>query len=296
MKIISSVPVTPARLIASNVPETDAPAWSAGSYTAGQQVIFNHRVYEALSTTTAQPDVGAVAVPPSWIDLGADNRYRMFDVIVGSLTERTGTIEVTIRPGVLVNALAFFGLVGGTLNVVVTDPVDGEVYNRTEILQDNSGIVDWYAYFFDPIIQRTDLVLLDLPSYGSADIEITVDAGAGPAACGEAVIGYRQNLGVSNFGTSVSILDYSRKNRDDFGNATVVERNFSKRAEYDVTVETKLVSMVQRALAAIRATPSVFIGDEGREETIVFGFYRQFNIVLSNPSISDCTIEVEGLV
>lgn len=296
MKIISSVPVTPARLIASNVPETDAPAWAAGSYTAGQQVIFNHRVYEALTTTTAQPDVGALAVPPSWLDMGADNRYRMFDVIVGSSTERTGTIEVTIRPGVLVNALAFFGLVGGTLNVVVTDPVDGEVYNRTEILQDNSGIIDWYAYFFDPIIQRTDLVLLDLPSYGSADIEITVDAGAGPAACGEAVLGYRQNLGVSNFGTSVSIQDYSRKNRDDFGNATVVERNFSKRAEYDVTVETKLVSMVQRALAAIRATPSVFIGDEGREETIVFGFYRQFNIVLSNPSISDCTIEVEGLV
>jgi uncharacterized protein (DUF2141 family) len=52
---------------------------------------------------------------------------------------------------------------------------------------------------------------------------------------------------------------------------------------------------VQKALADIRTTPTVFIGDPNRPETIVYGFYRNFNIVLSTPSISDCTIEVEGL-
>jgi hypothetical protein len=53
---------------------------------------------------------------------------------------------------------------------------------------------------------------------------------------------------------------------------------------------------VQKALADIRTTPTVFIGDEDRAETIVYGFYRGFNIVISTPSISDCSIEVEGLI
>jgi len=30
-------------------------------------------------------------------------------------------------------------------------------------------------------------------------------------------------------------------------------------------------------------------------ETIVYGYYRDFDIVLSNPSLSNGTIEVEGL-
>jgi hypothetical protein len=53
---------------------------------------------------------------------------------------------------------------------------------------------------------------------------------------------------------------------------------------------------VQKVLADIRTTATVFVGDPNRPETVVYGFYKQFNIVLSTPSISDCSIEVEGLV
>jgi hypothetical protein len=57
-----------------------------------------------------------------------------------------------------------------------------------------------------------------------------------------------------------------------------------------------LVSAVQKLLADIRTTPTVFIGEDDKPETVVYGFYKQFNIVISTPSISDCSIEVEGLV
>jgi hypothetical protein len=123
-----------------------------------------------------------------------------------------------------------------------------------------------------------------------------VDAGVSDAKIGELVIGKQRTIGVSNFGTSVSIIDYSVKSTDDFGNTVITTRAYSKRADYDVTVETAAVAAVQKALADIRTTPTVFIGDEDRPETVVYGFYKQFNIVLSTPSISDCSIEVEGLV
>lgn len=297
MLIIQPVPVTPAMLTATNVPANDAPDWTAGTYTLGQKRIYERRLYEVIvASTTSRPDIGAAADPPSWLDLGAINRFKMFDEIISTETVNPLTIDVDITPGTIVNGAAFFGLSGNSITLTITDPLEGEVYTQTRSLQDNTLIVDWYAYFFEDIAFLSDMVFLDLPSYGSATINALIDGGAGDAKCGEVVIGKQRNLGVTNFGTSVSIIDYSVKNTDEFGNTIITTRAFSKRADYDVTVNTSAVSSVQKALADIRTTATVFVGDENRPETVVYGFYRQFNIVLSTPSISDCSLEVEGLV
>jgi hypothetical protein len=297
MIIIQPVPVTAAMLTASNVPETDAPLWTAGTYTLGQQRIYNHRVYEVIiASTTAQPDVGAAAIPPSWLDLGATNRFKMFDQIISTQTVYAAEIDVDITPAAIINAAAFFGLSGNSITLTLTDPIEGVVFTETRSLQDNTIIIDWYTYFFEEISFLPDTVFLGLPAYGTATLTAYVDGGAGDAKIGEVVIGKQRTLGVTNFGTSVSIIDYSVKSTDDFGNTVITTRAYSKRADYDVTVETNAVAAVQKALADIRTTPTVFIGDEDRPETVVYGFYKQFNIVLSTPSISDCSIEVEGLV
>lgn len=297
MIIIQPVPVTAAMLTASNVPETDAPLWTAGTYTLGQQRIYDHRVYEVIvASTTAQPDVGAAATPPSWLDLGATNRFKMFDQIISTQTVYAAEIDVDITPASIINAAAFFGLSGNSITLTVTDPTDGVVFTETRSLQDNTIIIDWYSYFFEQISFLPDTVFLGLPAYGAATLTAYVDGGPGDAKVGEVVLGKQRTLGVTNFGTSVSIIDYSVKATDDFGNTIITTRAYSKRADYDVTVETSFVAAVQKALADIRTTPTVFIGDEDKPETVVYGFYKQFNIVLSTPSISDCSIEVEGLV
>lgn len=297
MIIIQPVPITATMLTASNVPETDAPAWTAGTYTLGTKRIYDHRVYEVIvASTTARPDVGALATPPSWLDLGATNRFKMFDQIISTQTVNSVEIDVDITPAAIVNSAAFFGLLGNSITVTMTDPIEGVVYTETRSLQDNTLIIDWYPYFFEEIAYLPDMVFLNLPAYGSATLTAVIDGGAGDAKVGEVVIGKQRSLGVTNFGTSVSILDYSVKSTDDFGNTIIVQRAYSKRADYDVTVNTSSVAAVQKALADIRTTPTVFVGDQNRPETVVYGFYKQFNIVLSTPSISDCSIEVEGLV
>lgn len=297
MIIIQPVPITAAMLTASNVPETDAPVWTAGTYTLGQQRIYDHHVYEVIvASTTDRPDIGAGLATPTWLDLGATNRFKMFDQIISTETVNTTEIDVDITPGSIINGAAFFGLSGNSITLTMTDPVDGVVFTETRSLQDNTSIIDWYSYFFEDIAFLSDMVFLGLPAYGSAVITAYVDGGTGDAKVGEVVIGKQRKLGATNFGTSVSIQDYSIKGRDDFGNTIIVQRAFSKRADYDVTVETASVAAVQKALADIRTTPTVYIGDENRPETVVYGFFRNFNIVLSTPSISDCSIEVEGLV
>lgn len=297
MRIVTPQPITPAVLTASNVTITET-IWTAGTYATGVQRYEGTTLYEVIASpsTTDQPSVGAAKTVPTWKVIGAINRYKMFDNVISTQTSRTGTIVVTVLPAQVTNAVAFFGLVGNTINVTMTDPIEGSVYNQTKSLQDNTFITDWYAYFFEGFYQKEDAVFADLPSYTNASITVTIDAGASTAKCGEMVMGRQQTLGVSNFGTSVSIQDYSIKTTDDFGNVVIQQRGFAKRADYDVTVETPLVSAVQKLLADIRTTPTVFIGEDDKPETVVYGFYKQFNIVISTPSISDCSIEVEGLV
>lgn len=297
MRIVTPQPITPTVLTASNVTITET-IWTAGTYTTGTQRYEGTTLYEVIASpsTTDQPSVGVALAVPTWKVIGAINRYKMFDNVISTQTSRTGTIVVTVLPAQVTNAVAFFGLVGNTINVTMTDPIEGSVYNQTKSLQDNTFITDWYAYFFEGFYQKEDAVFADLPSYTNASITVTIDAGASTAKCGEMVMGRQQTLGVSNFGTSVSIQDYSIKTTDDFGNVVIQQRGFAKRADYDVTVETPLVSAVQKLLADIRTTPTVFIGEDDKPETVVYGFYKQFNIVISTPSISDCSIEVEGLV
>lgn len=295
MRIIKPVDVTPAILTSSNVPETDYAAWDvATAYAVGDEVTHNHRNYEALADHTGANPETDTSDPPKWLDLGANNRWRMFDDKVGSLTEQAGSIAVELQPGVVINSVALFNLLGRSATVTLTDPSEGIVYQRTVSLVD-AGVSDWYEWFFLPIGRQTDFVLLDLPAYGTATLSVTIDNASDTAAVGHLVMGRHAELGVAVYGSGVGITDYSRKDKDTFGNSIVVERSFSKRAEFDVVVETPQIGRVQRLLASLRAQPVVWIGAEGYESTFLFGYYRDFQISISGPSVSDAYITVEGL-
>lgn len=295
MRIIRPVEITPAILTTSSAPETDYAAWDvATAYAVGERAMYSHRNYEALVAHTGANPETDTSDPPKWLDLGANNRWRMFDDRVGSLTEQAGSIAVSLTPGEAINALALFSLLGRSLSVTLTDSTEGVVYQCDLSLVD-AGVGDWYEWFFAPIGRQSDAVLTDLPAYVGASLSVTVENNTETAACGHLVMGRQADIGVALYGTSVGITDYSRKETDQFGNALVVERAFSKRAEFDVAIETPRVSAVQRLLAAIRSRPVVWIGAQGYESTVLFGYYRDFQISISGPTVSDATITVEGL-
>ncbi|VVP90021.1 hypothetical protein PS918_03142 [Pseudomonas fluorescens] len=298
MQFIRPIVVTPAKLISSNVPETDNPAWSpTATYAIGNKVTLDRRNYEALAAIAAGVKPGAEIVdkdhPAKWLDVGAINRWKMFDEIVGTATANPESVSVTIKPGSAVNSLALFNVQGQSATITMTDPVDGLIYSRTVRLIEPVG--SWYDYFFADVDSRTSFVILDMPTYGSAIITVTVTSGS-IASIGALVIGKLAPVGVTTYGAKVGLDDYSRKERDKFGNLVVVEGAFSDTGDFPVIVDTDQVSKVRKMLIDVRAKPVVWIGEETYEATIIYGFFKSLDMIYSGPSVSDCQLSIEGLI
>ena len=285
-------------LTATNVAEESTyTLWTASTRTLGERRYYGHLVYEVIvASTTDRPDTGAALATPSWAEVQPTNRWAMFDSAISTQTVNSASIVVGLTPAAIINGVAAFGLVGVTFRVVMVDPTAGTVYDQTIDLLDTSSVIDWYTYFFEDIQYREDVTLLDLPSYPSAVTTVTIANGTSDAKCGALVGGRQRDLGVAVFGTSVRIKSYSVKTTDDFGNVSITPRAYAKLADYDVTVRTDRIYIVQRQLADIRDTVTVFVGDEDRDETVIMGFLTDFNIVLSGPVQSQMTLQVEGLV
>ena len=298
MRVIKSVVTTDTILTSSNIPEDEYPAWVSGtSYTALDKVIYEHKIYERIVTGagTTTPNLDQV----NWLDSGYTNRYRMFDNIISSVSSQMGGIEFTLTPNQVINGIALLNVNASTVRVVMNDPIEGVVYDRTKELRSSSNVTDYYSYFFAPLINLGNLdtaIFLDLPNKPTATITVYVSSGVGLVEVGEVVYGIQSIIGRTNYGTGIGITSYSRKDTDEFGKVTVVKRKNSKYADYDIDIDNTNLAFVQRLFQDIDSVPCVFIGNPEMEELIVYGFYKDFKATISFPTVSKCTLRVEGLV
>ena len=298
MRVIKSVVTTDTILTSSNIPEDEYPAWVSGaSYTALGKVIYQHKIYERIVTGagTTPPDLDQI----NWLDSGYTNRYRMFDNIISSVSSRTGGIEFTLTPNQVINGIALLNVNASAVRVVMNDPIEGVVYDRTKELRSPINVTDYYSYFFDPLNNLGDLdtaIFLDLPNKPTATITVYVSSGVGLVEVGEVVYGAQSIVGRTNYGTAIGITSYSRKDTDEFGKVTVIKRKNSKYADYDIDIDNTNLAFVQRLFQDIDSVPCVFIGNPEMEELIVYGFYKDFKATISFPTVSKCTLRVEGLV
>lgn len=297
MRVIKSIDTTDAILTSSNIAEDEHPKWvSAASYTALTRVIYQHKIYEAIIThngITTTPDLDLTR----WSTISYTNRYKMFDNIISNSSSRIGGIEFKLTPNQAIDSIAFLNVNAANVRVVMTDPVLGIVYDRTQILSSIDDTTDYFSYFFAPVgANKNTALFLDLPSYPTASVTAYISSGTALVEVGEVVYGTQTVIGRTTYGTSIGIKSYSRKEVDEFGNVTVVKRKNSKFAEYELDIDNYKLAEVQRFFADIDSVPSVFIGNPEMDELTVFGFYNDFKATISFPTVSKCSLRVEGLI
>lgn len=298
MKVINPTTIQEAMLISSTATEAYASWSSSTTYAINAIVVYNTRLYKSLQNSNLNKlpnEVGSLW----WTDIGPSNKFAMFDEQVNTVTTVTGDIVVTIAPG-LIDSIYIGNVSGQTINVVVRDGLAGPIiYEQTQSLAGET-VFDWYQYFFyDPLVTRTQVVFTNIPLYESAHVTITIDNGLSNARCGICVLGRIKEIGNVEYGASTGIIDYSRKETDEFGETTFVRRNFSKRLDAKVWLKTTNYNRVQRLLYDLRAKPVVWVGSNDplyEEALIVYGFYRDFTTEISYPTLVYCNLQIEGLI
>jgi len=172
---------------------------------------------------------------------------------------------------------------------------DDVFFDEIYSLVSADGITNWYDYFFNEVVIGDDLVVTNVPPYADPKILVQVISKGSTAAIGSLVLGQLRDIGATELGPRLGIQDYSRKEADDFGNYTVVERAFSKRGNFTVIVPSTSVDALARLFSQYRATPVVWIGSDTYSSTFMFGFYRSFELEIAYPTEAICTLEIEGL-
>ena len=271
MRLLQPVDVMPSMLIATNVPETDYPEWSAGTpYALGARVIkaATHRIYESAVAGNIGHD--PVALSGQWIDLAPTNRWAMFDQALGTATERAGSVAFTLYGLGDINALALLDVTASSVRV----QADG--YDRTAVPTSSPGMVTY----------------LDIPTAGGPVI-ITA-TGSGIVSIGTLLIGNLVGLGITEASPTATIADFSRKDTDEFGEVSVVERAWAKRMGVRALIDTDALDVVVGRIATVRAVPSLWIADEGLEAVTIYGFFKDFSVEVSE-GVSLLSLSIEGL-
>lgn len=301
MQIIKAAAITEDNFVSSDIPEVmdDYPEWDeTASYVIGQMVSVTthlgngvHNCYEAAWSTgniNKYPPNNLSGTPPIyWTYLFKTNRWLLFDNIVapqravGVADGETGigSMQVSILPGDI-DTVALMNLDATSVEIVLTDPDDGVVYSETK-----TPALPAYC----------NAIYSDLPSYPNATLSVTMTNTNGDAACGELIVGKIATLGKAKYGVNVGINDYSTKEIDTFGNFSIIERMYSRRLDVDFFTEMNVHGGVMSLLEKYRATPLVWIISTDYDATVVYGFYRNAEMTLSNPSYADGSVSIEGL-
>jgi hypothetical protein len=280
-----------------------------------------HRLYEAIvgNTNKFPPDnLGA-----EWIDIGATNRWRAFDLGVQSQTVADVAGDGIIYKFLvnsLATAMALFNLSAGRVRVVVSEPGDeltilvdgdgdalidddgnviciGAFYDQTFDLLDSGVLTDWFSYFFAETETKSQLLIRGIPAFSGSTMIVEIKGGAEPAV-GEIAVGKEQLIGKLTTRGEIRALDFSRVDEDPFGNISILRRGSAKRIEYPVAWPAADNTRIDNILDDIRSQPAVFYSDDGDDGLgfFTYGFYQTYDISVISRSISFATIEVRSLI
>ena len=238
---------------------------------------------------------------PWWMEFPAEsNLLSMFDPRLETLTESSGELVIGLRPAHPFDALAIFGLTASSVTVVMSNSL-GAIFERTYDLA-------YQPQLFPSCRYRDRLVVDGIPPYDPAtnpaaeplrlvfrgvkgESGVPMDA----IRVGFVCMGVRQLIGLPCYGTTVNISDYSRKERDVFGLPVLKQDAYSYTVEYIFESSYDDLYRIKQLISEYRATPVGWIGVSDREETCVFGLYKDFNVPIQYHGVNTGTLEVVGM-
>lgn len=277
MLIIERIPITLSMIAASNATAAgDPPAYNAGTTyaldTEAAPVLVTDVAAQLVYRSRQAGNTGHTpATSPDWWELvRSANKTAMFDERVASQTTNADSIAVTVVPGQNVNAAVVLNSDADSVQLTVTDPVDGLVFDETQTLIED--VTDYDEFCFAPVVYRRKALFLNLPPYPDASISITLARPGNTAACGVCGLGYAVPAGDAEWGLEMGIDDYSEKVVSSLGLAALIEGDYADVMSLTAWVKRAAADALAERLTRLRATPAFYVGGEQFTSTVIYGW------------------------
>ena len=266
----------------------------SATYSTGDYVIEPNtkRIYRSAKDANTDPLDNEL----SWVDYGATNSFKMFDEIANTQSEFTSsaTVEITSNWH---DTIAFLNMKNIHSIYVRQEDLDtGAItFERTYILRDY-GVGSLYEYWYKHAQQKSEL-FVDGLQFVRGKLTLTFTAGT-KGYVGSVVTGMKQDIGVTLFGTSVRVKDYSRYTEDDIGNMRFDRRPFARIISAKALIDNTMADYIFDTVAELRGELNLFVGDErdeGFASLTTLGYIKDFEIPFDNPVKSELPITIIGV-
>lgn len=283
------------------VEDNDHSAWDVSTtYNATDRVVVGgttHKIYESAAGSNLGNDP-TTDDGTWWTEISYTNFWKPFDGRISDQCSNSNTITYSFAVTTQIDAVAIFKPEGSTVNCKVIDDAETTILDTTEDLGDNDYVFDWLSFWTQGDVNRykQEVVFTDLPAYNGYTIEITITATGSTAKVGQICLGREYNIGESVPGTEVGIQDFSTVDFDSFGYPIFVQRDYAKRADFQVSYPTEGGSYISTLLASLRAFPAVFMVEDGKEMlgTTIYGVVTDFTL-RKRIGRSTANIEITGM-
>lgn len=303
MIVIPPLEINSNHLISSTIaePDTGEPAlWNAGSsYSVGNLVrrAQTKKIYESLSVTptidSAEPEVSIYATAPKWREVGFINRYKMFDYTRNDSSTGSNTLNVQVSLPQRIDSVALVGM--SNIDTIVVELVYSGgtyvIYNGS-----NNYVEDSVTKYYET---RT---FFNIPPFlnGTLHVTLTAPGGTGTISVKYLVVGQEEDVGLLQNGLTVDAINFSKVDRDTYGNSTLIRRRNVPKIRGSLALEPKVVDRVSVLRDSLNAKPALWIGIDSTTNSyynslVILGIYKVFSFNIDNPVQVLADIEIEEI-
>jgi hypothetical protein len=309
-KITIPFEVKDANIVSLNIPENDYPLHSmTTTYALGDRVVVTgvdvHQVFESVHGITGTYPLGNLGYNPlaeldlnnpvHWSLVGATNAYKIFDTYTSSQAVYPDVITFQVKNLGIVNTIGLLNIDAATASLVAVNMADVEVYNQTVDLTSYATFTSYYDYYFTPFLRKNVHVFEDIPPIENATFIVSL-TGIGVIKLGNFVGGYGYEMAGVNYSSGIRQKDYSIKEQLASGEYFFKEGETATVADFYFTLPNEKVDLLQRLIQLGRARPSLYIGSEKYESTILYGIILDAPTTLSYETHSECRMQIESLI
>ena len=264
-------------------------------YAWNTTVVYSNHIYRNIvkENKGVEPDLNT----GKWLLFGVDNAFAMLD-----LHSHTDTIMdkglpyiETVFTAVGFDYIGFGNVRGSTVDITEYASNGTEIRTKTHKIGNvRTCAITWHDYYYCGIPDQLDLgkgkaidFLHGSISPDTAKIRVRINKNSDDiASCGSMIGGKAKDIGNTQFGVNIRLVDYSIKERDNYGITSIERRDSQEVFTCDITFPAKHTQIIKREVKANLGKVVMIIAepekDSNYDNLITLGYIEDFQININN--------------